>query len=269
LEDSFEGQYLLRKLLIVPIAAVAALLIAVVAFADSTVVVTPANTQGWSTADTRPGGAVNFVADATAPAGVGALELTTDATNEAKAQYIHSADLALSAVTDLSYETKQVSGPLVADPSYQVAVDLNGDAAGGFTNLVYEPYWNGTVIPGTWQTWDVDAGQFWSSGAFTDGTCSVVNGAGGPPFYTLAALQAACPDAVVLGFGVNVGTYNPGYDVETDLVNFNGTSYDFEPYQAATSADQCKQGGFSTITRADGTSFTNQGDCVSYTRNGK
>jgi len=35
----------------------------------STVVVTPTNTQGWSTVDTRPGGAVNFVVDPTAPRG--------------------------------------------------------------------------------------------------------------------------------------------------------------------------------------------------------
>jgi hypothetical protein len=63
-----------------------------VSAAPSTVVVTPTNQQGWSTADTRPGGAVNFVGDSTAPAGNGALELTTNATNEAKAQYLHAAN---------------------------------------------------------------------------------------------------------------------------------------------------------------------------------
>ena len=64
--------------------------------AGTTVVVTPTNTQGWSTADTRPGGAVNFVADATAPAGAGALQLTTDATTTSKAQYMHAANTPLS-----------------------------------------------------------------------------------------------------------------------------------------------------------------------------
>ena len=38
-----------------------------------------------------------------------------------------------------------------------------------------------------------------------------------------------CPDAVVVQFGVNVGSNNPGYVVRTDLFNFNGTVYDFEP----------------------------------------
>jgi len=78
------------------------------------VVVTPSNTQGWSTADTRPGGAVNFVVDATAPSGRGALQLTTNATNAAKAQYLHAASTPLAGVTQLSYYTKQNSGPTIA-----------------------------------------------------------------------------------------------------------------------------------------------------------
>ncbi len=37
----------------------------------------------------------------------------------------------------------------------------------------------------------------------------------------------------------------------------------------ATTADDCKNGGWRSSTRADGSGFANQGDCVSYTRNGK
>ena len=36
-----------------------------------------------------------------------------------------------------------------------------------------------------------------------------------------------------------------------------------------TSKEQCKKGGWQTLFRADGTGFKNQGDCVSYTNNGK
>ena len=253
--------------------AIASLTIAASALAASTVVVTPTNTHGWSTADTRPGGAVNFVTDATAPAGVGALQLTTDATNAAKAQYLHTATpTPLSSVSELSYQTKQNSGAPTADPSYQLPVCLGGISGStciGFTNLVFEPYWNGTVVPGTWQSWDVDSGSFWSSGSYSDGTCTVLNGAGGPPLYTLAQLSVACPNAVAVGFGVNIGTYNPSYNVETDLVDFNGTTYNFEPNVAATNKSDCKDGGWMTVTRADGTAFKNQGDCVSYTNTGK
>lgn len=237
-----------------------------VAAAATTVVVTPTNTQGWSTADTRPGGAVDFVADATAPSGAGALQLTTDLTTAAKAQYMHEANTPLADVNELSYWTKQNSGPPVADPSYQLAVNLNGTS--GFTTLVYEPYWNGAVTPGIWQNWDVSSGRFWSSNTVTCSGGTIVGTPGGPATYTLTEVETLCPDAAVTGFGVNVGTYNPGYDVETDLVDFNGTVYDFEPYAAATSKDQCKDGGWTTARRADGSTFANQGDCIQYVNTG-
>ncbi len=243
------------------------------------IVVTPTDQQGWSTADTRPGGQVNFVVDNTAPSGVGALQLITDATTAAKAQYLHAANTPLADVTELSYYTRQVSGPPHADPSYQLLVCLSGIGPGdtclGFTTLVFEPYQNnglGTpspvIIPNVWQQWDVDAGEFWSSRTYSDGGCSVIAGAGGPPFYTLSGLSAVCPNAVVAGFGVNIGTFNPGYDVYTDLVNFNGTTYDFEPYIVPSNANQCKKGGWQTLRRADGSTFKNQGDCIQYVNTG-
>src|SRR5580765_3980437 len=67
------------------------------------VVVTPADPQGWTTDDTRPGGTVSFVVDGTAPGGVGALRLTTNATTTAKAQYMHAAATPLADVNELKY----------------------------------------------------------------------------------------------------------------------------------------------------------------------
>src|SRR4051794_21430174 len=90
------------------------------AMAATNVVVTPSNTNGWSTGDTNTGGTVTFVTDATSPLPNGALQLTTNGTNEARAQYLHAANTPLSDLNDLSYSTKQVSGPPTADPSYQV-----------------------------------------------------------------------------------------------------------------------------------------------------
>ena len=91
--------------------------------AVSLTTVTSASPQGWSTADTRPGGAVGFVLDATAPSGVGALQMTTDATTAAKAQYMHAGNIALTDVTDLSYYTKQNSAAFSGgDVFYQLPV---------------------------------------------------------------------------------------------------------------------------------------------------
>src|SRR3954468_2139832 len=95
--------------------------------AAAQIVVTPTNTQGWSTADTRPGGAVNFVADSSSPAGIGALQLTTDISTTAKAQYMHDASIPLASVNELSYSTKQNSAIFPGgDPSYQLPVCLGG-----------------------------------------------------------------------------------------------------------------------------------------------
>src|SRR4051794_8942048 len=194
-------------------AAVATLALILVAVATAaTVVVRPTNTQGWSTADTRPGGAVNFVTDATAPAGNGALQLTTDATTAAKAQYMHAANVPIGQVTELSYYTKQNSASFPEGaPSYQLGVNLPD---GSFTTFVYEPYWNGVVVTNTWQQWDVDNGLFWSSRNLTCSNGVIVAGAGGPPLYTLAQIKATCPEAVVNSFGVNIGSFNPAYNVE-------------------------------------------------------
>jgi hypothetical protein len=228
--------------------------------AAGAIVVTSVDIQGWSTADTRPGGAVSFVVDATAPSGSGALRLTTDATTTAKAQYMHGEQIALDDVTELSYSTKQVSAAFAGgDPSYQLPVFLNGTA--GFTTFVYEPYQNGSVSNNVWQSWDVDSGQFWSTRTVTCSNGGVVAGGGGAPFYTLSQIKIMCPDAMVLGFGVNIGSNNPSYDVETDLVSFNGTAYDFEPVLSPSDKESCKDGGWMTFNAP---AFENQGQCVSY-----
>lgn len=43
----------------------------------------------------------------------------------------------------------------------------------------------------------------------------------------------------------------------------------FAAFSVATSADGCKKGGWQSLSRADASSFSNQGDCVSYVKNGK
>ena len=197
---------------------------------------------------------------------------------------MHAASVPLANVTDLSYYTRQISASFPqGEPSYQLPVCLGGVTGGptpaclGFTTLVYEPYENpglGTpgavVIPNVWQKWDVTNGQFWSSRTATGGgACNTVAGGGGAPFYTLAGLKSVCPNAVVVGFGVNIGSNNPAYNVYTDLFQFNDTTYDFEPYEVATNKDQCKNGGYLTLKRNDGSGFKNQGDCIQYTNTGK
>lgn len=255
------------------LAAVAALLVAPSAFAASTVVVTPTDTKGWAQDDTRIGGSTTFVSDSTSPWQDGALQLSTDDTNTAKADYWHSAEgTKLSEVTDLSYATKKLTASSVSGTaSYQLAMDVDGDGTWD-TNLVYEPYWQegATVTEGQWQTWDVDSGLFWSSKTTSDG--KLVGAAGGPATYSLADVKGLYNDAVVMAFGVNVGSYNPAYTINVDGVKFNDTTYDFEKTAKVeppvvvtpTDKDQCKKDGYKKFKDASGKQmFKNQGQCVS------
>jgi len=264
-EKSFYG----AALAVLGLGAAIALPLAAKAAPGSQVVVTPTNTQGWSTADTNTGGTVSFNNDTTAPGNPhnGALELTTDATTTAKAQYMHATNTALSDVNELSYYTKQNEpAGTVADPSYQLATFLNGGTS-GFSTLVFEPYQGGqgAVVPATWQSWDVDQGLFWSTRTVTCSNGTINGTPGGPATYTLAQVSAACPNAVVAGFGVNVGSNNSSYNVEADLVDFNGTTYNFEPFQTPSDKDACKNDGYKNLTDQNGAAFKNQGQCVSWT----
>ena len=254
---------MIRKSLLAIVSSVGlAIAVPNAALAASHVKVTPAKPHGWSTADTRPGGAVNFVADSTAPLGEGALQLTTDGTTAAKAQYLHSAAIPLADVTQLSYSTKQVSSLFAGgDPSYQLVLNLNGTS--GFTTMVFEPYQTpaeGPVLPGTWQSWDVAGGLFWSTQKVKCSNGGVEKGFGGPPLYTLQQIKTMCPLAVAIGFGVNIGSNNPSYNVETDAFNFNGTTFNFEPTRPPNGEDSCPTGEDSAL---NGPSSNDRGGCAS------
>jgi hypothetical protein len=80
----------------------------------------------------------------------------------------------------------------------------------------------------------------------------------------------------LLFFRINGGDSSAndnGMRAAIDLVRVdigsNAKLYDFEPYVVASSKDDCKKDGWMGVSRADGSSFKNQGDCVSYAQNGK
>jgi hypothetical protein len=210
----------------------------------------------------------------TPPLGVGSLTLTTP-TGADKVTLFNFDHIgtALSDVRSMSYATYRTAGELQQVAALNLQVDVNGAAPGGFTTLVFEPVYNttqGAVVSGAWQDWDAyDGGNaiWWSS-----------NPIPGAPnrdtFVSWNTIVANNPDAVIVGgFGVNQGSGNPGLVSAVDALHFDtpttSVTYDFEPFHVATDQADCKNGGWKTMKRADGTSFKNQGDCVSYTRNGK
>jgi hypothetical protein len=125
----------------------------------------------------------------------------------------------------------------------------------------------GPIVPNVWQQWNVETGLFWSTRPVTCANGVVAGTPGGPATYTIGQIETMCPTAVVIGFGVNIGTNNPGYVVRTNGFDFNGTIYDFQLTNTPTSKEQCKDGGFGNFTDAQGRAFTNQGRCVSFVEN--
>jgi hypothetical protein len=214
----------------------------------------------------------------TPPLGVGSFELATPTGVDKGTLFnFDHVGTPLSSIDGISYSTYRTAGSAQQVAALNIQVDANGDAPGGFTTLVFEPVYNtaqGSVVSGQWQPWDAyDGGNaiWWSS-----------NPISGAPnrdtFVSWSTIVNMNPDAVILGgFGVNQGSGNPALITAVDALHlsYGGgddavcVTYNFEPYRVATDAEQCKNGGWQALRRADGSRFKNQGDCVSYTRNGK
>lgn len=224
---------------------------------------------------TRLNGNGAFVSGpANPPLGTGSLLLTTPtgADKVTLFNYDH-VGTRLDDITSMGYSTYRITGELQQVTSINIQVDANGAAPGGFTTLVFEPVYNtsqGPVVSGTWQTWDAYQGgnAIWWSTRPMNGVCAVAC------YVTWNQIVAANPDATILGgYGLNQGSGNNALTTAVDGLHFDtpqvNVTYDFEPFGVPASKDACKDDGWKTLRRADGSSFKNQGDCVSYTQNGK
>lgn len=262
------------------------------------------DTGVWFENDVRDGGTAGTVdltgaggdLEADQPLPIGAALLTTDFTNEAKAEvgvidgYGMPQDI--FGTFELFYSYFKSSNPgqnLFAAPSIKLAFfnpDCDDPASDDdcFGTLVYEPTWNqpgsigsSTAVPlDEWTDVAIDAGTgvFWWTGGFGQ-----ANTAGGPPLRTLnqwaAVFSSDFGDSDLILVSIGVGTTNQGQigyfdDVEI-FHDFDGgylAAYDFEPQIGPPlDKDECKKGGWMTFNSP---SFRNQGDCVSFVvANGK
>lgn len=213
----------------------------------ATLVVTPRNAVrlGW-VAENIGGGTETFTDSFGAPAGLGAgaLELSTTAADADQAYFrdYAVAGMPLAAVSNLSYWNYTPVPDTVDGASLKLAIwtgELCPDLTPDLTTLTYEPYWNVSTasdgaaiagrVPSGWTEWSITptSGVFWSFDTTCNGALQA--GHGGPPFYTLSQVLADYPDARLVSVGVDVGTYNPSYDVAVDGVTIDNVTYNFEP----------------------------------------
>ena len=179
----------------------------------------------------------------------------------------------LSAIDAISYSTYRTAGSLQQVTSLNIQIDENGGTfvPGDFSTLVFEPVYNtsqGAVVNGAWQDWDAFGDGIWWSTQPINGVCAF------SCYVSWDIIVANNPNATILGgFGVNQGSGNGGLIASVDALTLgvggDTTVYDFEPYEVASNADDCKNGGWMSLKRADGSSFKNQGDCIQYVNTGK
>lgn len=231
-------------------------------------------TRNWVLYTRAAGNGAFRTGPATPPIGVGSLELVTPtgADKVTLFNYDH-VGTPLSDIDAISYSTYRTAGELQQVAALNIQVDVNGDAPGGFTTLVFEPVYNtgqGAVVSGEWQDWDAYSGGqaiWWSSNPIP----GAPNRDTFVPWSTIVALN---PEAVVVGgFGVNQGSGNPALTTAVDALalGYGGDTftYNFDPFEVPTDKDQCKNGGWQNLRRADGSSFRNQGDCIQYVNTGR
>jgi hypothetical protein len=199
---------------------------------------------GWWSDDTRANGMVAIDGRFAAPPGLGctAAVLTTGATTSSpsadKAQLIsyQRAGTLLSSITSISYWAYRASsstgGPAIA---LSLNVSITGSTVpGGSAILVYEPYHQSGGTPAieldTWQRWDATAttpgnGRWWTSRIPNGGSPAMPGSQDNPQPW--AAFQALYSDAKVLGYGFNIGSFNPNMVVAGDGLTFGSTTTDF------------------------------------------
>jgi hypothetical protein len=216
----------------------------------NTVLVSPANQNGWVFADDLPGtgtGSGGFEAGpATPPLGTGSAFLTVDSQGR---HILGTAGYGGTRMDDLlgilygSYQDNN-SNTVVA-PSFQFDIDYDlNDAATAFAGrLVFEPYLSpgqGAVQQNVWQTWDARAGYWY--GTRTTVTVNNVAGVAQPcqpaTPCTWQQVLALFPNAGVRNTSVSAilfkvgGPWAPGFDGNVDGLNLrhNGAviNYNFE-----------------------------------------
>ena len=179
-----------------------------------------------------------------APLNSGAVKLQTGPTNASRAEIQLRPDGGFGTVNDLSGANASFSysmykgstGAVEPAPSLKMQF-LNASPTqgeGGYTQLIFEPYWNqpgaegsSSAVPnGEWINYSVsfNSGLLWSTGGF-----GAINSAGGPPLRTLGdwltELNTDFGEANLFGISLGLGSFTPDQTGYIDNVSVNAGNY--------------------------------------------
>ena len=210
--------------------------------ADSTtVVVSPANMNGWGFAPESPFTVTSSGFEqgpGTPPLGSGSAFLTVDSAGGRILGTFAHAGTRLDQISELRYSTYKHTNPNpVRDIALQFEIDYNStDLSTAFQGrLVFEPYLSGdTPQQNVWQTWHPLSGKWWATGAPGNGVCTQASPCTWKQVLTLfpnAAIRNGGPGTGLLLFkagGGWVGGHDGNVDAFTIGVGTSFTTYNFE-----------------------------------------
>lgn len=211
--------------------------------ASATVVVDPANPNGWGFFEETATGTGGFVnGPGTPPLGSGSAELTVDATGRELFGTLAYAGTRLDEIATLgyaSYRQTPDSGLLALSLQLDMDYDDTNLSTAWQGRLVFEPYLTAgsSNVPGdTWSTWTPLQGNWWASGAPGNGVCPQSDPC------TWQEVLTAFPDAAVRPGGAVQfkagGPWTPGFTGNVDaftigladgIGDIDETVFDFEP----------------------------------------
>lgn len=168
----------------------------------------------------------------------------------------------------LSTDYKPAPGDLCAGGSPRFAIGLDSDEDGEVDGYIFSYFGaesgGAPCVPGVWQ----NTGDQLEVNRLVDAT--QLGGLFYEPYAT--ALATYGEYTVLEVFIVTDGSWTQPVDGEQtfqiDNTNVDGHTFTYEVAQPTTRND-CKDGGWMDLGRSDGSSFSNQGDCMQYARAGK
>lgn len=253
-----------KRFSVAAMVVIAMMLMAPAVLAATSVTVTGNNVGNDWNVNTAADGTVTFVDDFGAPSGFGsgALQLVTGETNPARAQLNSTQDqgMLLADIDEVGYYTyvsNTSTGLTIHAPAINIAILADGQQ-GSFATLVFEPiynYGNAAIVRGQWQEWDASGEAKWWSTQAIPGVCK------SSCYVAFYDIKAANPDAVILTYAMNLGTWNPDITSAVDGFTIGEKTFDFEPLP--TNKDQCKRSGWEVV------GFKNQGQCIKFVNTGK
>lgn len=198
--------------------------------------VSPDAMNGWLAVDDNgKGGSLDFI-NTHGSVGTGSAQLTTSTSLQGYMMYKPAyGGMKLVDMTSLSYDTYVKTGNNMIAPALQF--DIDKDVTDADVNwqgrLVSEPYRNGSVVDGQWQSQSALSGKWWfSKPASFDGNCSQASPC---TLDTITTLYGSIGVRSVNGGGVGFKAgsgWNVPFEGGVDNFVINGDVYNFEAIAA-------------------------------------